>query len=547
MNIQRVLISCLSSQYIHVPLAPLCLKAALEEACPSVQISIAEANINEPFDAVLDRLAGEAPDLIALCVYIWNRRETARLVRSLKALMPRVPIVVGGPEVTHDVEAVFRDMPIDYLIRGAGEVPFPSLVSALMEDRKTEIPGVCLKNTDGSIRMATPALPPPPSPDLYTQEDFSRLGSRMIYAETSRGCPFSCAFCLSGRNEPVQQMSSEEALSYLIRLGSSSGAGTVKLVDRTFNFHDRRTREILQGLIHARVKGQIPDVCYHMEVAADLFSKEALELLATAPRGLFQMEAGLQSFHAKTLDACNRHTDMERLEHNLRTILEPGNIHLHIDLIAGLPEEDFETFGVSFDRAFHIHPHQLQLGTLKLIPGSALRERDWGQIFQPDPPYEVLSTPWISYPELARLRQAAEVVEKVWNSGRFRESISCIVDSGTRSFDLFLSLGHVLGTQSLKPARYAEAIYKEAMQRGIPDALIRTHLILDWLSFDNTGTLPPFLRPDRIPPERLKSWKTAHPGAPRPRVALLPSGRIALAVWEKVDPVTLRGKVEFLT
>lgn len=541
----RLTLTGLASQYIHMPLAPFCLKKAVEEQL-GLCATICDININEPAEDSMARLMATQPTHIGFCVYIWNREMTARLVRRIKALAPETCIILGGPEVTFSPDVTFTEMPCDYILRGAGEESLPALLRCLMDGRDpANVPGVC---TPGHIVL--PAPTPPPRADLYDESWHTALSGRMVYAETSRGCPFSCAFCLSGQKDKVQFMPQEEALALLIHLGAS-GADTVKLIDRTFNCDRARTRYLLGGLMDAKARGEIGQVCYHLEVAADLFDDETLDLLAQAPAGLFQMEAGLQSFHAPTLDSCRRHTDMARLVDRLQRILAPGNVHLHIDLIAGLPQEDFVTFGQSFDCAYELRPHQLQLGFLKLIHGSHLRETDWGQRFAPDPPYEVLSTPWISYAELRRLHGCADAVERIHNSGRFAQTLQLALrHTGMRPFDLFLLLGDAMAARQGRWSLDAltAMLHQTLLTLGLPPAALRDAMILDRLATDNTGYLPPLLQSDGEALKRAaRCYRDAHPEHRHPRCSLTSRGTLLVAVWTQKHPVTQRGEVQELT
>ena len=549
----RLTLTALASQYIHMPLAPFCLKKAVDESLPQVETTICDLNINDTQEELLARLMATEPDVVGVCLYIWNRACAASLIRRLKALRPEVIVIVGGPEATFSVPKTLADMPADYLLRGAGEESLPALLRCLLTgDAPADVPGLCTRTADG-LRLSAPAPAPAPRADLYDEGWQLALKGRMAYVETSRGCPFSCAFCLSGSecSRTVQFMPQEEALGLLIRLGQS-GAETIKLIDRTFNCHRARTKFLLAGLIGAKQRGEIGDVCYHFEVAADLFDDETLDLLATAPAGLFQMEAGLQSFHAPTLAACDRHTDMRLLVDRLTRIIAPGNVHLHIDLIAGLPMEDFATFGQSFDCAFQLHPHQLQLGFLKLIHGSRLRETDWGQRYSPDPPYEVLSTPWLTYPELRRLHAAAEAVERIHNSGRFALAEALALDTtGMRPFDLYLLLGERMAAKQGRWSLDAltAMVHETLMSLGVAQNRLTDAMILDRLATDNTGYLPPVLQ--SADASALKAAARAvremRPDARRPRVALLSDGRAALACWTRKHPVIQRGEVELIS
>lgn len=543
----RLTLTGLSSQYIHLPLAPFCLKKAVEESLPQVNVTLCDLNVNEVAEDLLHRLMSTAPDVVGFSMYIWNREMTARLIRRMKALAPEIIIVVGGPEVTYSVERTFAEMPCDYLLRGAGEESLPMLLRALMGDGLLEaVPGLC-RRENGRLLTGAVVPAPPPRDDLYDEAWHTALAGRMAYVETSRGCPFSCAFCLSGQRERVQFMDQKKALALLIRVGQS-GADTVKIIDRTFNCSRERTIFLLDGLIKAKARGDIDHVCYHLEVAADLFDDETLELLASAPPGLFQMEAGLQSFHAETLDACNRHTDMDRLTDRLRRILSPGNIHLHIDLIAGLPEEDFDTFCQSFDKAYALRPHQLQLGFLKLIYGSCLRETDWGQRYAPDPPYEILSTPWITYRELRRLHDCAEAVEKLHNSARFTDTLALALrQTGLRPVELFLCLGDAMAARHGRWSLDAltRLVFDTLLALGVSESSLREAMITDRLSTDNTGYLPPFLQGDaQTLKHAARRYRELHPALLHPRCALLPDGDLLAAAWTEKHPVTCRGSIE---
>ena len=549
----RLTLTGLASQYIHMPLAPFCLKKAVEDAALPVDVTICDLNINDTQEDLLARVMATEPDMLGISLYIWNRDCAGKLIRRVKALRPEMIVIVGGPEATFSVDETFREMPVDYLLRGAGEESLPALLRVIAEGGDpADVPGCCFPTANG-LHTSIPAPAPAPRSDLYDETWHTALNGRMAYVETSRGCPFQCAFCLSGNKEApdartVQFMPVDEALALLIRIGNS-GCDTVKLIDRTFNCHKARTMALLRGLIDAKARGDIGEVCYHFEVAADLFDDEALALLAMAPAGLFQMEAGLQSFHGATLDACDRHTDMDKLADRIRRILVPGNIHLHIDLIAGLPEEDFVTFGQSFDHAFALQPHQLQLGFLKFIHGSRLRMDKWGARFAPDPPYEVLSTPWMTYAELRRLHDAAEAVERIHNSGRFTLAEKLALKTGIRPFELYLLLGEKMAARQGRWSldNLTRLVYDTFLGLGVDVSALRDAMILDRLATDNTGFLPPFLQSD---PSALKAaaraWREAHPEHKHPRVALLADDSAAVAVWAKKHPVTERGEVEII-
>ena len=549
----RLTLTGLASQYIHMPLAPFCLRRAVEESGAAL-CTICDLNVNQTQEELLERILETRPDAVGICLYIWNRLAALQLARRIRAVCPEILILMGGPEATYAAEATLREAPVDYLLRGAGEESLPALLHCLQQrGDPAQIPGVCFLR-DGQLHLSAPAAALPPRSDLYDDAWQQALSGRMAYVETSRGCPFACAFCLSGNEEApdarrVQFMPQEDALQLLIRLGAS-GADTVKLIDRTFNCRRDRTLYLLSGLIDAKRGGRIGQVCYHLEVAADLFDDATLDLLASAPAGLFQLEAGLQSFHAPTLESCRRRTDMARLVSNQQRILAPGNVHTHIDLIAGLPREDFECFGHSFDQAYELHPHQLQLGFLKLIHGSALRQQDWGQRYAPDPPYEVLSTPWLSYAEICRLHACAEAVERLHNSGRFALTLQLALETtGMRPFALFLHLGQCMARRQGRWSLDAltAMLHGALLEMGVPADALQTAMITDRLATDNTGYLPPLLQGDaQLLKAALRQYRETHPEVRNPRGGLLPGRRVAVAAWTHKHPVTGRGAVEIL-
>jgi hypothetical protein len=317
----------------------------------------------------------------------------------------------------------------------------------------------------------------------------------MAYLETSRGCPFSCGFCLSGRKGGVRFFGLERAKRDLVKV-ANSGARTAKLVDRTFNSDPDRCRQLIGFMLEGREAGAIPpDVCFHLEAAADLFDMETIEMLRGAPDGLFQLEIGLQSFHRDTLAAIGRKTDIAKAEANIRLLVAGNNIRLHLDLIAGLPYESYDTFGQSFDQAFALSPHVLQLGFLKLLHGSTLREQSrlYGIVFDPVPPYRVRRTDWVSEGELAELELCEDALERVYNSGRFPGTWRYLLEASRETpFRMFSALGRFTGISTGKPL---EDYIKEMLAYGMglpgvdPEAL-RDQLVMDWLRTNHVGVLP---------------------------------------------------------
>ncbi len=446
----NILLCSTNAKYIHSSLAVRYLFAAVRKSCPDqIRVEVLEFTINQPLEMVLHEINEKKPDVIAFSCYIWNISFIRELIRRIAEKLPGIPIILGGPEVSYNPEEILALNPVvDYIIMGEGEVPFPKLLNRLQDGKDaSDIAGLYFRNNNGGVtcNKAKKPLPEPPSP--YTPEYFQALEGRIAYLETSRGCPYSCAFCLSGINGcSVRFFDMERAKKELVLL-ANSGTQTVKLVDRTFNCNPRRAYELFQFIIENAGR-EIPDgVCFHFEVAADIFDNQTLDLLASAPAGLIQLEAGLQSFNAETLEAVNRKTDLEKLEKSIHILLKNQNIHLHIDLIAGLPYENLESFMESFDRAYFLSPHMLQLGFLKMLHGSDLRKKadDLGYIYSKEPPYEVIRTPWLSEEDLLTLRQAEYALQRLYNSGRFSIALNYIIRAAAmRPFSLFAGLGAYL-------------------------------------------------------------------------------------------------------
>jgi hypothetical protein len=381
------------------------------------------------------------------------------------------------------------------VITGPGEYAFAELCKRLDEDHDAgDIPGISFRREGRTVKNP-PAPLPLTIPSPFTKECLQSLKGRIVYAETSRGCPFGCSFCLSGADGGVTFLPINQAKETLLN-AAASGARTVKLVDRTFNCNRDRAYELFRFLMEKHRERLFQNVCFHFEVAADLFDKETLLLLKSAPPGLFQMEAGLQSFHAKTLDACQRKTDLNKLCENIAFLLSGQNIHLHLDLIAGLPYEDFAAFGESVNRAILLRPHMLQLGFLKLLHGSRLWEQreEFGIINDPDPPYEVIRTGWLSFEDIGKLKQCEEALDKLYNSGKFRRSLDLIFrQSGIDPVDLFMQMGIIFSSHegNLSMDQTTELFFS-CMQKlpNISKGALRDALAFDRLANDNTGRLP---------------------------------------------------------
>ncbi len=429
----KTLLVSINSRYIHSSLSVWYLKSAGKDFA---EIEIIESTIKADKQVLLNNIYSKKPDLIAFSCYIWNINFIQELLPLLKKLCPNSRILLGGPEVSYNVSAVFAKHPeVDFIISGEGEKPFADLLKSISSDLEPkQIAGLSTKNT-----ISPPYISKVDPPNPYTDEYFANLQGRISYIETSRGCPYSCSYCLSGRLGGVRFFDLDTVKNNIDSL-SKSGTQTIKFVDRTFNCNEKRAIEIIEYILSKNP--QYNGVCYHFEMAGDIISQKLIDTFKKAPAGLFQIEVGVQSFNEATLEAVNRKTDLLKVEKNMRQIIENGNIHVHMDLIAGLALEDFSSLKNSFNKLFSIKPHMLQLGFLKLLHGSPMEEHNVG-VFSKIPPYEVEKTKWLNEKELATIKHIEDALDRIYNSGRFKmvvdEALKC--DENLTPFDLFCQFG----------------------------------------------------------------------------------------------------------
>lgn len=505
----KTVICSLNSQYIHSSLAPWCLLAGVEDYCHNgICAEVVEGTINEAPQKVLDRILAFRPEVVGFCCYIWNITAVYALVQMIKEELSDCVIVLGGPEVSYNPsEVLSHSILVDYVISGEGEKPFAQLLNAINSGSEVEgISGLCYRK-NGKIVISEPHTPCEIPSSPYTERYFSALNGRIAYLETSRGCPYCCAFCLSGRCGGVRYYDLERAKEEILRL-ANSGTQTIKLVDRTFNANRSRANELFRFIVEHYGKDIPQGICFHFEIAGDLLDEETIQLLATTPAGSMQFEIGLQSFNIETLVAINRKTNLEKLKKNISDLIANGNTHVHIDLIAGLPKEDLGSFMDSFNAAFALKPHMLQLGFLKLLHGSPMREApvQFPCEYASKAPYEVLKTPWISRKELELLHDADRALDQLHNRGRFRRTIAYLLNHLEKGpFALFSEFGVFLaqtGEAQRSLDEFTALVYSYfSRQSGIEQTALRDCMVCDRLATNASGKLPKVLQ---IQDQRLK-------------------------------------------
>ena len=421
----NVVLSTLNSKFIHSSLALRYLKAYGE--AHGQAYDIVEYTINMPVLHILSDITEHDIDVLGFACYIWNIEMTLHVVDMVKAVRPDIKIVLGGPEVSFTADELLERCPnIDYIVQGEGEEAFHALVTALQlgnDGLDPVIPGVRGRR-DGSILGSLEAvevsdLSSIPFP--YTEEDIEDLGHKIIYYESSRGCPFSCQYCLSGNKNTVRFFPQERTLEEL-QWFIDHGVKQVKFVDRTFNCAPHHHRPLMEFM-----RDSDTDMNFHLEMEPELMTEWETNILCETPPGRIQIEVGVQSTHKKTLDAINRYNDWPYIQKSIRPIIQAGRTHVHMDLIVGLPHEDFNRFGQSFNDLFSLQPHALQIGFLKLLKGSGVRRmREYKYVADPLAPYEVLSTHVLPYDDVRFLKYFEDVFERFYNSERFRTTFGYI-------------------------------------------------------------------------------------------------------------------------
>lgn len=498
----KVVLCCLNSKYIHSSLAPWCIYTSAKKRCNSdVAIEVIEGTVNEKEETVLERLLSYSPDLIAFSCYIWNIKTVLSLSDKIKKCCSDIKIVLGGPEVSYCQSSIFLKNPsVDFIVSGEGEVTVPELINSLSAGVDADVPAVSYR-TASSVHIDSRIAPTDESISPYCEEYFRNLNGRIAYIESSRGCPFNCAFCLSGRLGNVRYIDIVRVKSEMLKL-SQMGAKTVKFVDRTFNCNKSRAGEILRFIIDNYGKAIPKGVCFHFEIAADLLDDELFEIISMLPVGAVQFEIGIQSFNEATLKAINRRTDLLKVTENIKRLVSFGNCHIHIDLIAGLPEENFESFVDGFNNAYGLGANMLQLGFLKILHGTSMAENreKYPCMHSVNPPYTVISTPYITEEELEKLHIAENELDRLYNSGRFTRTLEYVLAvCKITPFKLFFDFGEYISSLREKGSipldKYINIAYDFfSSLEGVEDSRLRDLMIYDRISTNNSGVIPERLK-----------------------------------------------------
>ncbi|GED32564.1 B12-binding domain-containing radical SAM protein [Brevibacillus centrosporus] len=442
----NILLSTLNAKFIHSSLALRYLRSYAQASFPTIEL--VEYTINDVTLNIVADIYKREPDVVAFSCYIWNIRETLDVIRNLKKVCPDVPVILGGPEVTYDADFWMKKHPqIDVIAIGEGEQTFLELLQAYQEAKVTgqpprlrDVAGIAYRDQE-HVRFSMPRaqieeMDTIPSP---YQDHLDELNNRVVYFEASRGCPFKCQYCLSSIEDGVRYFSLERVKEDLLRL-INHGVKTIKFVDRTFNINKKYALEIFQFLIDNH-NGTV----FQFEITADILRADVLDFLTeNAPPGVFRFEIGVQSTNDETNRLVQRIQRFDRLSRTVTQIKNSGKIDQHLDLIAGLPEEDYQSFRKTFNDVFALRPEELQLGFLKMLRGTGVRARakDHGYVFMDESPYEILGNNVLSFGDMQKIKRVEDVLEKYWNAHRMDHTLEWLLEHVFDSpFDFFQSFG----------------------------------------------------------------------------------------------------------
>ena len=426
----KFLLTAINAKYIHSNPAVYSLRAYANKELEEY-IELKEYTINQHMEDIIADIYKSKPDAIGFSCYIWNWNMVREILKDISKLLPDTDIWLGGPEVTYNPEEILKEFPnVLGILIGEGEETFKELVECYLDNGDfKKVAGLCLRDGFTAYRGLTDMSKLP-----FLYDNLEKFENKIIYYESSRGCPFNCSYCLSSIDKSVR-LRDINLVKKELKFFLDNNVKQVKFVDRTFNCNHKHAMAIWQFILD----NDNGITNFHFEISADIINDDEIELLRKFRPGLAQLEIGVQSTNEKTIKAINRVMNVDRLEKITTSIREGRNIHQHLDLIAGLPYEDYNSFKNSFNRVYGMKPDQLQLGFLKVLKGSEMesRAKEFGICYRDDPPYEFYYTKWLSYDEVLKLKQIEEMVEIYYNSDQFTHTIAFLEDAFESAFDMY--------------------------------------------------------------------------------------------------------------
>lgn len=573
----KFLLAAINAKYIHSNLGVYSLKQYAASRARKVQVEIGEYTINHQMEHILEDIYKRKPDAVGFSCYIWNISYVMELVKDMKKVLPRTHIWLGGPEVSYCARKILEDhREVTGVMIGEGEEIFARLLEEYQKIEETEgrsaseeeiskkassFSGTAVRLTKEGGKETVAENGPAPFLDMddipFAYGDLAGFENRIIYYESSRGCPFSCSYCLSSIEKKVRFRSIElvkKELDFFL----DHKVPQVKFVDRTFNCRKDHAMAVWK---HIRDHDN-GITNFHFEISADLLDEEELELLETLRPGLIQLEIGVQTANPDTIREIRRRTDLDKLKKAVGRIKKSRRVHQHLDLIAGLPFEDYESFGRSFCQVYAMEPDDLQLGFLKVLKGSYMEEmaESYGLLYRSEPPYEVLSTRWLSYGDVIRLKGVEEMVEVYYNSRQFIHTLKALEQEFPSPFAMFESLAdhyeekNLYGAKHSRIARY-EILYQfiESLKPEKELGRYRDLLIYDLYLRENVKSRPYFASDQTAWKEEIKplydGYFRRHRQKDRRMVHIerMEDGRKILFDYEERDPIDYNGKAQELS
>lgn len=543
----KILLAACNAKYIHSNLAVYDLKAYSSDY--DEHVILREYTINQPKDEILKDIYSSGADVVCFSCYIWNISFVRELIRDLVKILPKTAFWAGGPEVSYDAEKFLTEMPeMTGVMVGEGEKTFHDLLEFYIDgkDSLEEISGIAYRTGDKIIHngwrelMDLSAIP-------FVYEHLEKFENRIIYYESSRGCPFSCSYCLSSIDKKLR-FRDLELVKKELQFFLDHRVPQVKFVDRTFNCKHEHAMTIWKYIL----EHDNGVTNFHFEISADLLREEEMELMSQMRPGLIQLEIGVQSTNPETIRAIHRHMDLKKLEHCVNRVHSFRNIHQHLDLIAGLPYEDYDTFHQSFNDVYQMKPDQLQLGFLKVLKGSLMQKEAevYGIVYKEKEPYEVLSTNWLTYGEVLKLKMVESMVEVYYNSGQFWHTLEYLVPLEKDAFTFYEKLGSFYEKKGYSEISHSRMrryeILLEYLQEetDVPTEVAAQKMLYDLYLREKLKKRPVFAPDQKQYETAVWNYRKNNQVSKTAHIEVFENGTVILFDYEKRDPLSKNAYTE---
>ncbi|CDD87129.1 fe-S oxidoreductase [Blautia obeum CAG:39] len=537
----KILLAACNAKYIHSNLAVYDLKAYSSDY--DEHVILREYTINQPKDEILKDIYSSGADVVCFSCYIWNISFVRELIRDLVKILPKTAFWAGGPEVSYDAEKFLTEMPeMTGVMVGEGEKTFHDLLEFYIDgkDSLEEVSGIAYRTGDKIIHngwrelMDLSAIP-------FVYEHLEKFENRIIYYESSRGCPFSCSYCLSSIDKKLR-FRDLELVKKELQFFLDHRVPQVKFVDRTFNCKHEHAMTIWKYIL----EHDNGVTNFHFEISADLLREEEMELMSQMRPGLIQLEIGVQSTNPETIRAIHRHMDLKKLEHCVNRVHSFRNIHQHLDLIAGLPYEDYDTFHQSFNDVYQMKPDQLQLGFLKVLKGSLMQKEAevYGIVYKEKEPYEVLSTNWLTYGEVLKLKMVESMVEVYYNSGQFWHTLEYLVPLEKDAFTFYEKLGSFYEKKGYSEISHSRMrryeILLEYLQEetDVPTEVAAQKMLYDLYLREKLKKRPVFAPDQKQYETAVWNYRKNNQVSKTAHIEVFENGTVILFDYEKRDPLS---------